>query len=124
MVKYNRENVAYIDVRNQEFTIQERTTQNNEIAEDALEETGVSEYTIEEAAVYEDRSGESNHEETTEDTSDRHTWAYDETMALISSVEARYDELYHPKTKKGFWNRISEELLSQKLQVSLLLYIF
>ncbi|XP_018574656.1 uncharacterized protein LOC108913573 [Anoplophora glabripennis] len=36
-------------------------------------------------------------------------------MALITSVESRYEDLFHVHKKKTFWNVIHEELLSQGL---------
>nr|CAI5854010.1 unnamed protein product [Callosobruchus analis] len=39
-------------------------------------------------------------------------WQHDETLALISAVEARYEDLYHPQKRRWFWDVISESLSS------------
>jgi hypothetical protein len=42
---------------------------------------------------------------------------YDESLALINSVSSRYEDLYHPKKKKTFWEIAHEELISQDITV-------
>lgn len=53
----------------------------------------------------------------------RNTWSVNETRALIGAIEARYDDMYHIHKRKNFWIIISEELSSQNIEVSKIIYI-
>nr|CAI5855463.1 unnamed protein product [Callosobruchus analis] len=48
-------------------------------------------------------------------------WQHDETLALISAVEARYEDLYHPQKRRWFWDVISESLSSDGINVYLII---
>lgn len=52
-------------------------------------------------------------------SSEKSTWSYNETLALIDVVESKYDDLHHPKRRKTIWNVIAEELISQNIQVNI-----
>lgn len=45
-------------------------------------------------------------------------WSYDHTLTFISAVESHYDDMHHPRKRKNFWNMISEELISQNIEVN------
>ncbi|VEN44007.1 unnamed protein product [Callosobruchus maculatus] len=42
-------------------------------------------------------------------------WQHHETLALISAVEERYEDLYHPKKRRTFWDVISETLSGDRI---------
>ncbi|XP_066602476.1 uncharacterized protein [Prorops nasuta] len=48
----------------------------------------------------------------------RTTWSINETLTLLTAVEARYDDMHHIHKRKTFWTIISEELCSQNIEVS------
>lgn len=51
-------------------------------------------------------------------------WGHDATLALITAVESRYDDLFHIHKKKSFWAVVSEELSSCSFDVSTVFWLF
>jgi hypothetical protein len=47
----------------------------------------------------------------------RNTWSVGETRALLTAIEARYDDMHHVNKRKHFWAIISEELGSLNINV-------
>lgn len=86
-------------------------TDNNLITDEPAEENSQKE-------SLQDYEGSQNSVNSNE-THEKKAWSYDETIALISAIESRYDEMHHPKKKKHFWENISNDLLSQKFTVSI-----
>lgn len=125
MVKYNAANKPFIDPKHQNW---EGTTESPNMEDTSdIVETHENERLGNEQDLITQDSDDNSHvmeinnvgeaEESARDP-ERQAWQYDETLALIAAVESRYEDLYHPKNKRGFWDRISEELQSNNLQVS------
>lgn len=45
-------------------------------------------------------------------------WSYEATIALINSVESHKEELHHAVKRKRVWDHVSNDLLSQHIEVS------
>ncbi|KAK4887499.1 hypothetical protein RN001_003770 [Aquatica leii] len=64
-------------------------------------------------SICSEKEGESNDE--SESTTANTKWAYNETIALITTVENYLEDLNHPKKRTKVWDCVSTELESQHL---------
>lgn len=50
--------------------------------------------------------------------SEKHVWKYNETLALIHSMQTHHDDLNHPKKRKHVYENIANELISLGFNVT------
>ncbi|KAF5287259.1 hypothetical protein FQR65_LT02132 [Abscondita terminalis] len=51
-------------------------------------------------------------------SNDKFFWSHNDTLLLITSVEAHYEELNHPKKRKYVWENINNDLVSHGINVT------